>query len=78
MTKVLKFSTSTCKYCAITSPRVDEWAQEKGYEVEAVDAEHDERAKEYDIMSVPSLVIFEGEQPTIIIGAEKIMEHIFG
>lgn len=74
MKKVMKFETVNCQFCKMIEPMLKGRAESGEFELEIVDAEQQpELAEKYNIMSVPTAVIFEdGKEPIIARGIMDI------
>lgn len=59
--KILKFGAPWCGPCRIQDKILDE-LQSEGYDVEKINVdEHEELAEKHDVMSVPTILILDGE-----------------
>lgn len=78
MTKVLKFYTKTCSHCKMIAPMVEGKAVDGEFELQNIDAEEErEHAKQYDVMSVPTVVVLnEGDEPKVATGVMEIQKLI--
>lgn len=59
MVEVLYFSAPWCSPCKVFGPALQDAANRKGFSIEKVNVETDmERARQYDVMSLPTTVWF--------------------
>lgn len=66
MVKVLYFSAPWCSPCRIFGPALEKASARKGFEIEKVNVETDmERARQFDVMSLPTTVWFKDGQPML-------------
>lgn len=56
MLQILKFSTPTCPPCRALNPIIEEVKKETGADIESINALEDDRAAQYGIKSVPTLI----------------------
>lgn len=80
MIKLIEFGASNCMPCKIMKPILNE-LKEEGYNIEQIDLDEDpDKAKEYDIVSVPTFIIYEDDKvKEIFTGAlpkEKLKEKL--
>ena len=58
--KVLKFSAQWCQPCRSLSPIIKQLSIDKGFELVEIDVEeNDEKAEEYKVRSLPTLVFLQ-------------------
>ncbi|MFO7777659.1 MAG: thioredoxin [Nitriliruptoraceae bacterium] len=71
---LVDFWAEWCGPCKMVSPIVDEIAEERSDELKVVKLnvdEHPDTAREYGIMSIPTLLVFKGGRPDKrIVGAK--------
>jgi len=74
MKKVLKFETVNCQFCKMIQPMLAGRAANGEFNLEVVDAEEQpELAEKYNVMSVPTIVVFEeGKEPQVATGVMEI------
>ena len=56
MLKILKFYTQKCGPCAQIKPMIEEVGKETGVPIESINALEDDRAAQYGIRAVPTLI----------------------
>ena len=66
MVNVLYFSAPWCSPCKVFGPALESASVRKGFSIEKVNVETDmERARQYDVMSLPTTVWFKDGIPVM-------------
>lgn len=76
--KILKFYTKWCIPCETIAPLVEEISKDLGISVENIDLEKEEKkAEEYNVTSVPTLVILKNNKEIGRICGSYSKERLF-